>query len=356
MQGSVEEYRKIYQMLEDQESKDTYLGRLAYLISGDYKYIENILTVYVPNIPPLSGSTIEELLISLPEEREIILYGAGDKGAAILHYFVNDRRFIGFCSNNTVKQKSGYFGYPVMSPEELLKRKDLTVLVGAPRVKKEIMQILKDGEYPQEQIFDLDTIAAASDPKQYFSPDFITYEDEEVFVDAGCYNLATSLDMRKYCKHLKKVYAFEPDPENYKNCLIKKQKNGFSEVEIFPFGTWSERKTILFSARGTGGSKICEDGQNTVTVVPIDEMIQAGDRVTFIKMDVEGAELESLKGAKKTIQRDRPKLAICIYHKLEDMTEIPLFIKELVPDYKLYVRMHANDGSETVLYAIDPKH
>jgi len=72
-------------------------------------------------------------------------------------------------------------------------------------------------------------------------------------------------------------------------------------------------------------------------------------------MDVEGAELESLKGAEKTIRRDRPKLAICIYHKPEDMTEIPLFIKELVPEYKLYVRMHANDGSETVLYAIPSK-
>ena len=72
----------------------------------------------------------------------------------------------------------------------------------------------------------------------------------------------------------------------------------------------------------------------------------------MIKMDIEGSELEALKGSKKVIQRDKPRLAICIYHKPEDMTEIPLYIKELVPEYKLYIRHHSNAGTETVLYAV----
>lgn len=355
LQEAFESYRKVYRMLEDEESRETYLNRLMYLISDDYKYIRNVLTSYVPNIPPLSGTSMEELLSALPKDRGIVLYGTGDKGAQIIHYFQEEKRFIGFCGNNPKKQEEGYLGYPVMSPEELLQRKDLTVLVGAPRSKGEIMRSLKAGKYPEDQIIDLDTIAAASDPKQYFSPDFIAYEDEEVFVDAGCFDLATSLDMRKYCKYLKKVYAFEPDPENYKNCLYKKEQNDFSEAEIFPFGTWSERRTIAFSAEGTGASLVSENGEDSVEVVPIDEVIHPEDRITFIKMDVEGAELESLKGAVKTIQKDRPKLAICIYHKPEDMVEIPLFIKQLVPEYRLYVRLHANDGSETVLYAIPPR-
>ena len=71
-------------------------------------------------------------------------------------------------------------------------------------------------------------------------------------------------------------------------------------------------------------------------------------------MDVEGAELESLKGAKKIIQRDKPKLANCIYHKMEDMTEIPLYVKELVSEYRLYVHHHSNSDGETALYAIMP--
>lgn len=89
--------------------------------------------------------------------------------------------------------------------------------------------------------------------------------------------------------------------------------------------------------------------------MPIDEAIHPGDKVTFIKMDVEGSELESLKGAKNTILRDKPKLAICIYHKPEDMVTIPLYIKELVPEYKLYVRHHSNSWAETVLYAVLPE-
>ena len=161
--------------------------------------------------------------------------------------------------------------------------------------------------------------------------------------------------MKKYCKTLKKIYAFEPDPECYKRCLEKKEQSNFVEAEILPFGTWSEKTTLSFEVQGTGSSKVSQSkGINTISVpvMPIDDVIEDEDTVTFIKMDVEGSELESLKGAHKTIQRDKPKLAICIYHKPEDMVTIPLYIKELVPEYKLYVRHHSNTVSETVLYAV----
>ena len=69
-------------------------------------------------------------------------------------------------------------------------------------------------------------------------------------------------------------------------------------------------------------------------------------------MDVEGAELESLKGAQKVIKRDKPKLAVCIYHKPEDILTLPLFIKKLVPEYKFYLRSYSNADNEMVLYAI----
>ena len=87
----------------------------------------------------------------------------------------------------------------------------------------------------------------------------------------------------------------------------------------------------------------------------VDETVDPADKITMIKMDIEGSELEALKGAKKTIQRDKPKLAICIYHKPEDMADIPLYIKELVPEYKLYIRHHSNFATETVLYAVMPE-
>lgn len=110
---------------------------------------------------------------------------------------------------------------------------------------------------------------------------------------------------------------------------------------------------MFFDAAGTASSKILSEPTNiAVDVAAIDDIVDPEDKITFIKMDVEGAELESLKGAKRTIQRDYPKLAICIYHKPEDMVTIPTYIKKLVPEYKLYIRHHTYHTEETVLYAI----
>lgn len=69
-------------------------------------------------------------------------------------------------------------------------------------------------------------------------------------------------------------------------------------------------------------------------------------------MDIEGAELPALHGALKIIKRDKPTLAICVYHKREDLITIPQYIKKIVPEYKLYLRVHYAYASELVLYAV----
>ena len=74
-----------------------------------------------------------------------------------------------------------------------------------------------------------------------------------------------------------------------------------------------------------------------------------------IKMDVEGSELDALEGAKQTILNNKPKLAVCLYHKTKDFIDIPNLIHNLVPEYKLYVRHHSFSVNETVLYAIPPE-
>jgi hypothetical protein len=75
------------------------------------------------------------------------------------------------------------------------------------------------------------------------------------------------------------------------------------------------------------------------------------EKITYLKMDIEGGEFHALKGAEKTILRDKPKLAISIYHSHDDMIRIPEYIHDLLPEYKLYVRQHSI-FHETVLYAI----
>ena len=82
----------------------------------------------------------------------------------------------------------------------------------------------------------------------------------------------------------------------------------------------------------------------------IDNVIK--EEVTFIKLDVEGAELRTLMGAAETIKKYKPRLAISIYHKPEDIYEIPLLLMEYRPDYRFYIRHYTSYIWETVLYAV----
>ena len=88
-----------------------------------------------------------------------------------------------------------------------------------------------------------------------------------------------------------------------------------------------------------------------VTVDSIDNVCWE-DKVTFIKLDIEGSEMEALRGAEKIIRRDKPRLAVSIYHEPQDYFEIPFYIRELVPEYKLYIRHHKPNKNDTVVYAV----
>ena len=112
-----------------------------------------------------------------------------------------------------------------------------------------------------------------------------------------------------------------------------------------------KKETLSFFAGDGKLSRISDDGNVIINVDAMDSIIK-DDKITFLKMDIEGSELKALHGARKIIQRDKPKLAICVYHKPEDIIEIPLYINSLVPEYKFYMRHYSIDSAETVLYAI----
>lgn len=361
----IDKFGQIYNFLEDQESRETYMARIHYLITGDFGYYRRIIHKYLADVPPINGTAFDELLLTPPaaDGRKIVLYGTGDVGRLLFHsVYKDDKRFIGFCSRNKEKQKYGFLGYPVMAPEELLKQKSFNVVISADdcgkrRNRTEIRRILLDGGYPGEQIYEFDKRKEGIqryDPSQYFAPDFIKYQEEEILIDGGCYNLDSALEMRRHCKNLKKVYAFEPDPISYKHCLSVQQDTGFEQVKMIQAGTWNSKTTLSFEIGNDGGSSLAKTGEISVPVVTIDETVMPEDRITYIKLDVEGAELESLEGARITIQKCKPKLAVCLYHKPEDLITLPLYIKGLVPEYKLYVRHHSNVPEETVLYAVIP--
>ncbi len=346
-------FAKVYSWLSDDVSKEVFMAWVHYYITHDEKQIADIVRTYLPELPPRNGLDICDLLASIPKDSNIVLYGAGKDLDMNIDAFSPDDRITAICDGNEEKQGREMYGYPVISPEQLIADPSACVIITSHKAMKSIKSFLLENSYPEELIYEIGPYIFCADDGQYFAVDFWKYDDVngEVFIDDGCCDLQSTVYLKKNCSNIKKVYAFEPDPQNFKVCEGVKEKHGLSQVELIQKGTWNSTGTLCFSSTNDGASHITENGDIQIEVAAIDDIVAPDEKVTLIKMDVEGAELESLKGAEKIIMRDKPKLAICIYHKPEDMIELPEYIKSIVPEYKLYMRHHSNIAAESVLYA-----
>ena len=201
---------------------------------------------------------------------------------------------------------------------------------------------------------------------QYFPelvPSFLPLKNE-IFVDGGAFDGDTIRGLMKLSEEkgvYKHIYAFEPDPQNY--LKLRKFVSDYPNITCYKKGLYSRETTLEFLSGAGMESSVnefvierdadCRQFETiNIEVCSIDNVVK--DRVTYIKMDIEGSEIEALRGGENTIRRYKPKLAISIYHNTEDLWEIPLYIKEIVPDYKLYVEHHlfSLDCYDTVLYAL----
>ena len=193
---------------------------------------------------------------------------------------------------------------------------------------------------------------------QYFDCDIVKLTADEVFVDGGAYVGDTIDSFANYSEgKFSHVYAFEANTANCEllseMCSVLKISD---KVDIMPYAMLNEEKEVFFCVSvedaGSGYGKVVENsGGKLVQAMPLDSLL--GDsRITYIKMDIEGAELSALRGAKHIIESQRPKLAICIYHSVNDIYEIPLYLMEICKDYKFYVRHYSSYGTESVFYAI----
>lgn len=187
----------------------------------------------------------------------------------------------------------------------------------------------------------------------YFSQDFYPISSDEVLFDCGAITGDTIEDFVTFTnKKYKKIVAFEPDEKNVKrlNAFIN---NKIENVVVIQKATGDKNGKVAFLNNGNMFSKTVDvkdsSDELSVDIVRLDNYIDY--HPTLIKMDIEGAELDSLIGATQIIKTLKPKLAICIYHMPFDFYEIPKFLKSLVPEYKLKVRQHESGFCETVLYA-----
>ena len=192
----------------------------------------------------------------------------------------------------------------------------------------------------------------------YFPKDIFAISASEVLVDCGAYDGDTIRQLiDRVSAGFGMIHAIEADPfslEKLNNELLSMEPRVRDKVMVHACAVGAERKKVRFETTGTVDSKICESGGIEVDCVPLDELF--GDvSLSMIKMDIEGAEYDALKGARHVIQRDRPILAICVYHTQSDIWRIPLFVKEVLPEHRLYLHAYEGDGFQTVMYAVPPE-
>ncbi len=170
---------------------------------------------------------------------------------------------------------------------------------------------------------------------EYFDTGVFQYLKEEIFVDIGAY---TGDTIEQFCSHCQKekivckqIYAYEMDAETFEQLQENVAKIKDCNIEIHQKG-------------------IAQKDDEANSMLCLDRALE-GKQITLIKMDIEGYEWGALHGGRMIIQKWKPKMAVCLYHCLEDLWRIPIYIKQLNPEYKLYLRHHSPVVWDSVLYA-----
>lgn len=333
--------KTVYQLLGDDLSREVFENRLLYSLTGNMKFIRNVVCTI-----PRGREMYERLKQS---SREKVIFGAGSVGKRLVRVY-EDIRFDCLVDNKCAGQK--YRGLQVISVQELkVKYPGALIIISTVHYHEEILkQLLAEG-FLEENIVNLGMEYEKLNHLQYF--DLPQLENrrmqEEVFVDGGCFDGSNAVDFCKWCSGQGGyVYAWEPDTENQERCKRKLKDSGIS-YKLIPKGLWSEAKELKLKLNGTS-SAISESGDVSVEVDSIDRV--SVEPVTFIKMDIEGAEYQGILGARNMIAKYKPKLAICVYHKPEDIWELPQLIHEIRSDYVFYLRHYSFGDVETVLYAV----
>ncbi len=164
----------------------------------------------------------------------------------------------------------------------------------------------------------------------------------ESYLDLGAYNGDTIREMLLFNPNLKRAIALEPDARNFRKLSEYASTVEDCEIKCINAGAWNENTTLLFDASGNRNAGIISKGNivtkiKEVNVVSVDSVLQ-GATIDYIKYDVEGSEKEALLGSAQTIKKHAPKLLVSLYHRSEDMFALPELVKQLNPDYSLYLR------------------
>lgn len=189
----------------------------------------------------------------------------------------------------------------------------------------------------------------------YFDLDIVKCDEKEVFVDLGAYIGDTALDfINMYNQTYKKMYLYEITEETFNRLKNNLSKYPNIEYRNKAASDTSSKMYLHKSSVDASANSVTKEGTIEVETTTIDEDIK--EKVTIIKMDIEGSEQRALLGCKNHIQKDHPKLLLSVYHNNEDIWKIPRMIDEICPGYQFYLRNHGGNifPTEITLIAIYP--
>ncbi|WP_051204398.1 FkbM family methyltransferase [Butyrivibrio sp. VCD2006] len=362
-----EKEKEIQSILEDEVSKNIFKYRLYANLANDVRYIHRMLADL--DLFPFDEAykMYEEVektyaiypkmdVLSFVQTRNrhlpIALFGAG-QSAELYYSLLEAAGYMPVLVLDNGINNYSFHDIEIKKPEKCDGLKNYTIIITSPRYTREMYWELRARGVPNDQIFIPDVNGLwIFNPRDYFDDSIWTGRENEIFVDAGAYNLQTAIEFAKFAKSYEKIYAFEPDIDNYSLCQKKQMQVKLNDLEIINAGLWDKEEVLRFKRGGDNGTAtmVTDSGDMELKVVSLDEYLN-GKPCTFIKMDIEGSELKALMGAKDTIKRYKPRLAICLYHKPMDLIDIPLYIKDIVPEYKLKIRHYSTWFFDTVLYA-----
>lgn len=292
---SGDKFEKVYALLNDDHSKKTMVDVIAFKLLG-YRYVK------------LDRNSENYWLLIKDIEKERI-----------------DQEFIelGFRNWKIFKYKLHPFGFPI-----------------------EIF--IRTNGILQEFIFE-----------QYKYKDFIEVSKGDYVIDAGgCWG-DTALYFANKTGGNGRVYSVEFIPNNLSvlNRNISLNQNLSDIIEVIQKPLWNESSVpVYYKDRGPASRVSFNDfaeKDGVTETLSIDEISKNYnvEKIDFIKMDIEGAELPALNGAFNTIEKFKPKLAIASYHNLNQFVDIPLWINEHFPEYKIYMDHFSIHWEETVIFA-----
>jgi FkbM family methyltransferase len=192
---------------------------------------------------------------------------------------------------------------------------------------------------------------------QYFARELFELSDAECFVDCGAYDGDTIRDfVSAAAGKFRRLIAFEADRDNFQRlrAYVGEQPRIISDrIKILEVAVSRTSGELRFASTAGTDAAVSATGDVIIASTSLDDAL-AGEAPTIVKMDIEGSEMDALEGAAQVITAHKPLLAICVYHCSEHLWAIPLRLRKVEPEAKLFLRSYAVDGWESVCYAVPP--